>query len=1091
MKRLRVYLSSTFEDLKAYRVAVFDALEKAGLDVARMEAYTAADERPLDLCLRDVANSDILVGIYAWRYGYEPPEDHGNPEGRSITELEYRQAERSGLRKLVFLAHPDTEEEWDPRFRDSSTGAGENGSKLRRSRDELSAERTASFFRTPAELAMLVLAAIMRGGLGGRPYNIRARPPGLIPRPALTKALVDAVVGSASAGGRHALLQGAGGLGKTTIALDCCHQAEVVNAFPDGLMWITLGEKPNLEQVLHELHVLTTGDPPVVQGTDAIGDAVAKALEGRPCLVVIDDAWRAEDLSPFLHLDGPRLLVTTRLQTLIEEAGQIDWFELPVDEMPLDEAVALLGRGLPIEEPVSTALSGLAVRLGCWPLLLELANARIREEHKKRGNLARCVDLVTALLERRGVLSFDRQRPGDRNAAVANSVAVGLEFAEHLLPGLGSKSAEISVFPENVAIPVQALSDLWNMEAPDVEEEVLRRLDNLSLVRWNRDGETIRLHMMVHRALAARLATEGGPIAVHRRLVECWRDPYHLPHDYAWRWFGWHCMQGQQGPRLQRLLLDFGWLQRKLDATDVNALLGEFDRAHSEPPLAALRRALRGAAHVLARRPAELATQLFGRVPEVERPGLQEFFVGAQASAPRPWLRPLTASLADPALLRVIRAEGGLSAVAVSRDGRRIVSVSEDDDTHTVWDVDAGVPLRSAQWHIGRPTSLMIGVTGPSEATTTSAHGSVTWDLETGELLQKNGSDHSSELPTLVPENKWDVVKWWSRVPGEPLWVAITARLLPAGQSLHTVYLCGADRTARVAARFGDRGSLTGAAVAAKGLRLITCSGPDLGAVVWDLESGEKLCTIPGGNVRVVGCDREGEFVVTGTNEGVISLWGLDALVDGSRDSAPHTGPVADAKVSGDQRLGFTASRDGTANAWDLQTGTVVTHIAPHASSAEDVFWDVLNVRVDSDKGQVDFLTSDADFRHGPPPELSSYDLATGALVAPPVLPSKDGLSGSSPDYRALFDKSVVDLGESIASHSTTPLCRSPDGSSGVTASDDHAIWLWDLSTGTRIATFGVDSPPKCCACTTGAETLIVGEENGRVHILRLEEQAE
>jgi len=72
-RQLRVYLSSTYEDLKGYREAVFAGLAKAGLDVVRMEDYAAADERPLDLCLRDVAQSDIYVGLYAWRYGYIPP----------------------------------------------------------------------------------------------------------------------------------------------------------------------------------------------------------------------------------------------------------------------------------------------------------------------------------------------------------------------------------------------------------------------------------------------------------------------------------------------------------------------------------------------------------------------------------------------------------------------------------------------------------------------------------------------------------------------------------------------------------------------------------------------------------------------------------------------------------------------------------------------------------------------------------------------------------------------------------------------------------------------------------------------------------
>jgi WD40 repeat protein len=67
MKPLSVYLSSTFEDLKEYRLAVFAALERAGLDVERMEGYTASDERPLELCLRGVARADIyetLARVY-------------------------------------------------------------------------------------------------------------------------------------------------------------------------------------------------------------------------------------------------------------------------------------------------------------------------------------------------------------------------------------------------------------------------------------------------------------------------------------------------------------------------------------------------------------------------------------------------------------------------------------------------------------------------------------------------------------------------------------------------------------------------------------------------------------------------------------------------------------------------------------------------------------------------------------------------------------------------------------------------------------------------------------------------------------------
>lgn len=68
--RTRVYVSSTFSDLEAYRAKVNEALRKAGYELVAMEDYPAFDERPLDKCLDDVASCDIYVGILAWRYGY-------------------------------------------------------------------------------------------------------------------------------------------------------------------------------------------------------------------------------------------------------------------------------------------------------------------------------------------------------------------------------------------------------------------------------------------------------------------------------------------------------------------------------------------------------------------------------------------------------------------------------------------------------------------------------------------------------------------------------------------------------------------------------------------------------------------------------------------------------------------------------------------------------------------------------------------------------------------------------------------------------------------------------------------------------------
>src|SRR5262245_19100873 len=103
-----IYLSSTYEDLKEYRRVVYDALRKSGHHVTAMEDYVAADQRPVDKCLKDVTDADIYVGIFAFRYGYVPPLGHNNPNGLSITELEFRQAETLKKACLILIAKEDS-----------------------------------------------------------------------------------------------------------------------------------------------------------------------------------------------------------------------------------------------------------------------------------------------------------------------------------------------------------------------------------------------------------------------------------------------------------------------------------------------------------------------------------------------------------------------------------------------------------------------------------------------------------------------------------------------------------------------------------------------------------------------------------------------------------------------------------------------------------------------------------------------------------------------------------------------------------------------------------------------------------------------
>jgi hypothetical protein len=153
---MKIYVSSTFEDLKAFRRAVYDQLRKLRIDAVAMEDYVAGEKRPLAKCLEDVADSDIYVGIFAWRYGYIPKDD--NPESRSITELEYRAAGEHSKERLIFLLRDDAP--WTPSLMDTHTGEGDSGKQIARLRDELGTRHGVGFFSTPDELAKEVSAAV-------------------------------------------------------------------------------------------------------------------------------------------------------------------------------------------------------------------------------------------------------------------------------------------------------------------------------------------------------------------------------------------------------------------------------------------------------------------------------------------------------------------------------------------------------------------------------------------------------------------------------------------------------------------------------------------------------------------------------------------------------------------------------------------------------------------------------------------------------------------------------------------------------------------------------------------------------------------
>lgn len=146
-----VFISSTSSDLKEHRAAVREALLNAGYHPIDMADFMARAEGATEACLKEVAEGDLFVGIYAWRYGFIPQGSR-----KSITEQEYDEARQLGKPCFCFMV--DEGYEWPAQFRED----GKGGEALKKFKAQLDATLVRTTFTTPDSLAKKVLSSLAR-----------------------------------------------------------------------------------------------------------------------------------------------------------------------------------------------------------------------------------------------------------------------------------------------------------------------------------------------------------------------------------------------------------------------------------------------------------------------------------------------------------------------------------------------------------------------------------------------------------------------------------------------------------------------------------------------------------------------------------------------------------------------------------------------------------------------------------------------------------------------------------------------------------------------------------------------------------------
>jgi WD40 repeat protein len=1046
----RVFLSHTAE-LRHWPAAggsFVDAAERAliqaGCVPVDMKHFRADERPPTQVCQEVVRGADVFVGIVGFRYG-SPVRDR--PE-LSYCELEFREAGEAGLPRLMFVLGKETQGPaelfWDPEY-------GERQAAFRDSLPD--SEITIKTITSPDGLRAELYQALVRPerdseGRSGWRESVVAVPPlrgDEVARPGLMAKLVAAVTRpGANTVGMTTGLWGAGGFGKTTMARLLVHRQEVKEEFPDGVVWVTVGEDaagPELaEKITNVVGVLCGGIRPGLTDPLAAGAELGRMLGKRRVLLVIDDVWTAAQVEPFL-IEGPASvrLFTTRVRGVLPRSAE----RVQVDAMNRDEAELVLTTGA--VGASGGVIAGLLDATGRWPVLLALVNGAVRADLEAGHRVDESMREILRELLITGPTALDVTDDRERHTAVARTMGVSLS---RLTDDQRDRYLELAVFGEDVEIPGPVLARYWEATGGWSQfqtRKCCQRLSELALVSgYRRNPERMTLHDVIRAYLREQTRHRRGElhqalVDAHRSLVPeedgktaWWRLP--AEQAYLWGWLPTHLQGAGQEQELRACLHEPRWLVKKLEHLGPAGL--EADLALSDDPLSqALETAVRQNAHVLGplQPPGSLAATFATRLPDSD---LTNAFVGKLvAGLATPHLRAFTTlpDLPHPLLSRVLTGHtSGVSALAAVSGGFWLVSAGTAGEVR-IWNPATGTAQYTFTGHTSTVRALAAAPDGSWLASADDDGEVRMWNLTTGTARHKLAG-HTRRVTALAvaPDGSWlasadddGKVRLWNPVTG-----TVTHALT------------------------GHIRQVTALAVAPDGSWLAS-AGDSEEIRLWNPVTGTITNTLTGHTrwVCALAVAPDGSWLASADYGGEVRLWGPSAST-AIHALAGHTHRVWALAVAPDGSWLASADDSGEIRLWNPTTGTAVHTLPGHTRrvcalvAAPDGSW----LASADNGGEVQIWNPiSGTVAH----TLTGHTRQVTVLAA---IPDGSWLAsaGRYEEEVRIWDPSASTAGHTLTGHTreVTALVLAPDESWLASADESGQIRLWNPTTGSAGHTF-------------------------------------